>query len=194
MSKNEKFLSDTKGRRMKYLVISDIHGSSFYAKKIEEIYNRENPDKIILLGDLYYHGPRNSLTEEYNPMEVVKVLNKYKDIILCTKGNCDAEVDEKISEFKFQDHIELKIKGVDFFFSHGHKYNKDNIPPVGQVVVYGHLHTSFISEEYGIIFVNPGSIALPRNHTKHSYLVIDDKKLILKDIDGNRIDEKVYMK
>ena len=105
---------------MKYLVISDIHGSSFYANKIQEIYNKENPDKIILLGDLYYHGPRNSLTEEYNPMEVAKILNQYKDKILCTKGNCDAEVDEMISEFKLEEHIELKINGEDFFFSHGH--------------------------------------------------------------------------
>ena len=178
---------------MKYLVISDIHGSSFYARKIQEIYNKENPDKIILLGDLYYHGPRNTLTDEYNPMEVAKILNQYKNKILCTKGNCDAEVDEMISEFKLEDHIELKISGVDFFFSHGHKYNMDNVPPVGKVVVYGHFHTGFIEEQYGIIFVNPGSISLPKNNTKHSYLMIDDKELILKDIDGNVIDSKVYV-
>lgn len=178
---------------MRYLVISDIHGSSFYAKKIQDIYNIENPDKIIILGDLYYHGPRNSLTEEYNPMEVAKVLNKYKDIVLCTKGNCDAEVDEMISEFEFEDYIKLTINGVDFFFSHGHKYNMDNIPPVGKVVVYGHFHTGFIEEQYGVIFANPGSISLPKNNTKHSYLVIDDKELILKDIDGSIIDKREYL-
>ena len=179
---------------MKYLVISDIHGSSFYANKIQEIYNKENPDKIILLGDLYYHGPRNSLTEEYNPMEVAKILNQYKDKILCTKGNCDAEVDEMISEFKLEDNIELKINGVDFFFSHGHKYNMDNVPPVGKVVVYGHFHTGFITEEYGTIFANPGSISLPKNNTEHSYLIIDEKELILKDVEGNIIDRKTYLK
>ena len=177
---------------MKYLVISDIHGSSYYAKKIKEIYNKENPDKIILLGDLYYHGPRNSLTDEYNPMEVAKTLNEYKDIILCTKGNCDAEVDEMISEFKFEDYIELNINGVDFFFSNGHKYNMDNLPPVGKVVVYGHFHTGFIEEQYGIIFANPGSISLPKNNTKHSYMIIDDQELILKDVEGNIIDRKKY--
>ncbi len=179
---------------MKYLVISDIHGSSYYAKKIKEIYNKENPDKIILLGDLYYHGPRNSLTDEYNPMEVAKTLNEYKDIILCTKGNCDAEVDEMISEFKFEDYIELNINGVDFFFSHGHKYNMDNLPPVGKVVVYGHFHTGFIEEQYGIIFANPGSISLPKNNTKHSYMIIDDQELILKDVEGNIIDRQNYVK
>lgn len=177
---------------MKYLVVSDIHGSSFYANKIKEIYNKENPDKIILLGDLYYHGPRNDLTQEYNPMEVAKVLNGYKDIILCTRGNCDAEVDEMISEFKFEEYIELNINGVDFFFSHGHKYNMDNIPPVGKVVVYGHFHTGFITEEYGTIFVNSGSISLPKNNTPNSYLIIDENELILKDIEGNIIDKKNY--
>jgi hypothetical protein len=177
---------------MKYLVVSDIHGSNYYAKKLEEIYKKENPDKIILLGDLYYHGPRNELTEEYNPSEVAKILNKYKDIIICTKGNCDAEVDEMISEFKFEDYIELTINGVDFFFSHGHKYNMDNVPPFGKVVVYGHFHTGFIEEQYGVIFVNPGSISLPKNNTAHSYLIIDDNELCLKDIDGNIIDKKLY--
>ena len=129
---------------MKYLVISDIHGSNYYAKKIEEIYNKENPDKIILLGDLYYHGPRNPLTEEYNPMEVSKLLNNLKDKILCTRGNCDADVDEMISEFKFNNNIELDINGKKFFFTHGHKFNIDNIPNNIDVLVYGHFHTGFI--------------------------------------------------
>lgn len=178
---------------MKYLVISDIHGSSYYANKMNEIYQKENPDKIILLGDLYYHGPRNQLTQEYSPIEVSKILNQWKDIILCVKGNCDAEVDEMISEFKFEDYIKLNINGVDFFFSHGHKYNMDNVPPEGQVVVYGHFHIGFIAEQYGVIFANPGSISLPKNNSEHSYLMIDDKELILKDIDGNVIDSKVYV-
>lgn len=105
---------------MKYLVASDIHGSYYYTKKLEQIIIKENPSKIILLGDLYYHGPRNSLTDEYNPMKVLKILNKYKDNIICTRGNCDAEVDEMISEFKFEEYIQININGLDFFFSHGH--------------------------------------------------------------------------
>ena len=179
---------------MKVLVISDIHGSSYYAEKIKEIVARENPDKIILLGDLYYHGPRNDLTQEYAPMKVAEILNSLKDKLLVVKGNCDAEVDEMISEFKLEDHIELKISGVDFFFSHGHKYNMDNVPPVGKVVVYGHFHTGFITEEYGTIFANPGSISLPKNNTIHSYIIIDEKELILKDVEGNVIDIREYVK
>lgn len=175
---------------MKYLVISDIHGSGYYAEKIEEIVKKENPDKIILLGDLYYHGPRNRLTDGYNPMEVSKILNKYKDIILCTRGNCDAEVDEMISEFKFEDSIQLTIGEKNFFFTHGHKYNIDNIPQNTDVLVYGHFHTGYIKEKDGVLCVNAGSISLPKNNTPHSYLIIDDNQIILKDIDFNVIDSK----
>lgn len=177
---------------MKYLVISDIHGSGYYAEKIEEIVKKENPDKIILLGDLYYHGPRNRLTDGYNPMEVSKILNKYKDIILCTRGNCDAEVDEMISEFKFEDSIQLTIGEKRFFFTHGHKYNIDNIPQNIDVLVYGHFHTGYIKEKDGILCVNAGSISLPKNDTPHSYLIIDDKQIILKDIDCNIVDSKNF--
>ena len=178
---------------MKYLVISDIHGSNYYAKKIEEIYNKENPDKIILLGDLYYHGPRNPLTEEYNPMEVSNLLNSLKDKILCTRGNCDADVDEMISEFDFNDNIELDINGKKFFFTHGHKFNIDNIPDNIDILVYGHFHTGFIKEKEGVICVNSGSISLPKNGTKNSYLIIDDNEIILKDVETNIIDKKLYI-
>ncbi len=177
---------------MKYLVVSDIHGSGYYAEKIEEIVKKENPDKIILLGDLYYHGPRNRLTDGYNPMEVSKILNKYKDIILCTRGNCDAEVDEMISEFKFEDSIQLTIGEKRFFFTHGHKYNIDNIPQNIDVLVYGHFHTGYIKEKDGVLCVNAGSISLPKNDTPHSYLIIDDKQIILKDIDCNIVDSKNF--
>lgn len=172
---------------MKYLVVSDIHGSGYYANKIKEINEKENPDKIILLGDLYYHGPRNPLTEGYGPMEVAGILNDLSDKILCTRGNCDADVDEFISEFKFKDNIRLTIGNLKFFFSHGHYYNSDNIPEDVDVVVYGHFHTGFIKEEYGIVFANPGSISLPKNGTTNSYIIIDEENIILKDINGKII-------
>lgn len=178
---------------MKLLIISDIHGSSYYAKKILEIQKRENPDKIVLLGDLYYHGPRNDLTQEYNPMEVAKILNSLKEKLLVLKGNCDAEVDEMISEFPFEEQMEMKVNGYDIFFSHGHKFNMDHLPPIGinfDIMMYGHFHIGFIIEEKGIIFANPGSISLPKQKTKHSYLIFDENALILKDIDGEIIESK----
>ena len=179
---------------MKYLVVSDIHGSGYYANKIKEIDLTENPDKIILLGDLYYHGPRNPLTDEYGPMLVAGILNELSEKIICTRGNCDAEVDEMISDFKFRDNIRLTIGNLNFFFSHGHYYNSDNIPEDADVVVYGHFHTGFIKEEYGIIFANPGSISLPKNDTAHSYMVIDEENIILKDVEGKVILSKKLKK
>lgn len=177
---------------MKLLVISDIHGSYYYAKKILEIEKRENPDKIVLLGDLYYHGPRNDLTQEYNPMEVSKILNSLKDKLIVTKGNCDAEVDEMISEFPFKEYIEMNVNGYNLFLSHGHKYNIDSLPPLGvniDIMMYGHFHVGFIKEKDGIVFANPGSISLPKENSKHSYLIFDNDKLILKDVDGTVLEE-----
>ena len=152
---------------MKVLVISDIHGSSYYAKKIKEINKKEEPDKIIVLGDLYYHGPRNELTQEYKPMEVAKILNSLKEKLIVIKGNCDSEVDQTISEFDFKENVEININGYNVFLTHGHKYNMDRLPPLGikmDIMMYGHFHEGFIIEENGIIFANPGSISL-RSHS-----------------------------
>ena len=175
---------------MKVLVFSDIHGSSYYANKIKEIVNKENPEKIILLGDIYYHGPRNDLSQEYAPMKVAEVLNSLKEKLLVVKGNCDAEVDEMISEFKFEDHLLLNINGKNIYFTHGHKYNIEVIPYEDfEILIYGHIHQGFIQEKEGYIFANPGSISLPKCGTAHSYLVLDEGVITLKDVDGNVIQE-----
>lgn len=175
---------------MKVLVFSDIHGSSYYANKIKEIVEKENPEKIILLGDIYYHGPRNDLSQEYAPMKVAEVLNGLKENLLVVKGNCDAEVDEMISEFKFEDHLLLNINGKNIYFTHGHKYNIEVIPYEDfEILIYGHIHQGFIQEKEGYIFANPGSISLPKCGTVHSYLVLDDGLITLKDVDGNLIQE-----
>ena len=176
---------------MKILIISDIHGSSYYARKIKEIEEREKPEQIILLGDLYYHGPRNELTQEYAPMQVAGILNDYVEKIRTVRGNCDAEVDEMISDFKFEQNIEMQVNGKNVFFTHGHVYNKDNLPNKKiDIMFYGHYHTGFIEEENGIIFANPGSISLPKNNTEHSYIIFDENKIVLKDVDGKILQEK----
>ena len=178
---------------MKLLVVSDIHGSNYYAKKIKEIYEKENPDKLILLGDLYYHGPRNPLTQEYGPGEVAQILNNLKDNIKCTKGNCDAEVDEMVSEFPLEEKVIIEINNKKIFFTHGHKYNIDKWPEEEfDVLVYGHFHTGFIQEKDGKIFANSGSISLPKDNTEHSYLIIDEQNIILKNVDGKIIKECRY--
>ena len=176
---------------MKILIISDIHGSSYYAEKIKEIEEREKPDQIILLGDLYYHGPRNDLTQEYNPMKVAGILNDFTDKIRAVRGNCDAEVDEMISDFKLESQIQMQVNGKNVFFSHGHVYDMDNVPDKSiEIMFYGHYHTGFIQEVNGIIFANPGSISLPKNNTEHSYIIFDEENIILKDVDGNVIEQK----
>lgn len=175
---------------MKVLVVSDIHGSSYYAEKIKEIVERENPEQIILLGDLYYHGPRNELSQEYAPMKVAEVLNSLKDKLLVVKGNCDAEVDEMISDFKFEDHLLLDVNGKKIYFTHGHKYNIEKIPYEDfDILIYGHIHQGFIQEKEGYLFANPGSISLPKCGTEHSYLILEEDKFILKDVQGKVLQE-----
>ena len=175
---------------MKVLVISDIHGSSYYARKIEKIVEKENPEKVVLLGDLYYHGPRNELSQEYAPMEVAKILNSLKDKLMVVRGNCDAEVDEMISEFKFEEHILTNINGKNIYFTHGHKYNIENIPYEDfDILIYGHIHQGFIQEKEGYLFANPGSISLPKGGTEHSYLILEENQITLKDVDGRILQE-----
>ena len=181
---------------MKVLVISDIHGSGYYTEKIKEINEKENPDKIILLGDIYYHGPRNQLSQQYEPMKVAEILNTLKEKLLVIRGNCDSEVDEDISDFKFQDHILMEINGEKYYFTHGHKYNIEKIPyEEFDILIYGHIHQGFIQEKEGYIFANPGSISLPKCNTEHSYIILEENKIILKKVDGEILQElKIHKK
>ena len=175
---------------MKVLIISDIHGSAYYAEKIKEIVERENPEKIVLLGDLYYHGPRNDLSQEYAPMKVAEILNSLKDKLYVVRGNCDAEVDEMISEFKFEDHILMEINNKKVYFTHGHRYNIEVIPYEDfEIMIYGHIHQGFIQEKEGYLFANPGSMSLPKGGTEHSYLILEEDKLILKNVEGTVLQE-----
>lgn len=180
---------------MKILIISDIHGSNYYAKKIKEIVEREKPEKIVLLGDLYHHGPRNPLSMEYDPMKVAGILNdlndKYKENFIAIRGNCDAEVDEMISYFKLKDNVEIELNSKKVFFTHGHRYNKADLPSVNiDLLIYGHVHYGFIEQVENVICANPGSITLPKNNSKNSYLIFDSNYLELKDIDGNTIEKR----
>ena len=176
---------------MKFMIASDIHGSTYYARRLLECFDDEKPEKLILLGDLYYHGPRNPLSEEYSPMDVSNLLNSIKDKLIVVRGNCDSEVDEMISDFPFEISAEVWVGNKKVSLTHGHRYNKDNLPPnCGDILIYGHLHTGFIIRENGKIFANPGSTSLPKNGTKNSYLIIDENVIILKDMDGNVLKEE----
>ena len=173
---------------MKFLIASDLHGSAFYAEKLVEVISKENADKCILLGDVYNHGPRNPLPNNYAPMRVAEVLNGIKEKLIVLKGNCDSAVDTMISEFSFIEEMALVSGDKTVFLTHGHVYNKDNMPRTKfDAVIYGHFHTGFIEKMGDTVVANAGSVSLPKDGTANSYLILDDGKLILKNFAGEII-------
>ncbi|MEG1608769.1 MAG: phosphodiesterase [Clostridia bacterium] len=168
---------------MKILIASDIHGSSYYAKKLCEAFDSQKADMMILLGDIYNHGPRNPLPLEYNPLEVARLLNEKKEKLMVIKGNCDSEVDECISQFDFVDFGQIFVDGKKISLTHGQKFNKEHMPAnAGDIMFYGHLHTSFITKVDGVIVVNTGSVALPKDNC-HSFAMLENGKISIIDID-----------
>ena len=173
---------------MKYLIASDIHGDKTSAERIVKILKEENANKLILLGDIYNHGPRNNLPDGYSPMDVASVFNKVKEDLIVIKGNCDSAVDTMISDFDFIEDMCLVVQDKTLFLTHGHVYNIDNPPKTKyDAVIYGHLHTGFIKEKDGTIYINAGSTSLPKCETEKSYLLIDGKTVYLKSLDNNLI-------
>ena len=175
---------------MKLFVASDVHGSSFYVKAMVDKFMEEKADKLIILGDIYNHGPRNPFPKDYNPGEVASILNGIKDKLIVVKGNCDSDVDKLISDFHFIEDLCVFVDNKTILFTHGHVYNKDSLPLTKfDALIYGHLHTGFIEKNDDGVFVNVGSVALPKNNTPNSYLIIENNRLILKKLDGEKIKE-----
>lgn len=170
---------------MKLLIASDIHGSAFYTEKFLNVFKNENCDKLLLLGDILYHGPRNPLPEGYAPQKVVELLTAVKDKIVCVRGNCDAEVDQMVLPFPITSETSLVCAdGVNIYMTHGHKFNPDNPIPLenGSVMLFGHTHVPFDEVRNGIRFLNPGSVSLPKDGSAHSCLISDNghfKKIVL---------------
>ena len=171
---------------MKFLIASDLHGSAYYAKQILDKVKEEKADKLILLGDVYNHGPRNPLPEDYAPMRVAELLNGMKENLIVIKGNCDSEVDTMISDFDFIESVVIVSGGKSVFLTHGHVFNKDKMPQTQfDALLYGHFHTGFIEQQGATVVANAGSVSLPKNGTPSSYLILEDNTLTLKDISGN---------
>lgn len=174
---------------MRYLIASDIHGSLKYAKKLAQEIEKYQPNLTIILGDIYYHGVRNSLPGEYDTMGVASLLNSIKDKIMVIKGNCDSDVDALVSEFDFIMSAVVMLGERRLFLTHGDKYNKDNIPNLnkGDILCYGHFHIGMLDDSEDIIFLNPGSLSLPKEESAHSYIIIDENEdsiiIRLMDID-----------
>lgn len=176
---------------MKWLIASDIHGSLYYGKKLIEQIKKEEPDKVIFLGDILYHGPRNDLPNDYNPKELIKLLNEYKDKIISVRGNCDSEVDQMVLEFPIMaDYMILTINDLTIFATHGHLYDVENIPFKGiDVVLSGHTHVQKCDKYDNYVHMNPGSVSISKENSYHGYMVVVDKVFYWKDLEGNIINK-----
>jgi hypothetical protein len=172
---------------MKWLIASDIHGSEFYTLRLLKAFTTEKAQRMLLLGDLLYHGPRNDLPIDYNPKSVITLLNQHRDDILCVRGNCDSEVDQMVLDFPIMADYALLAEGTHTIFAtHGHQYNDSHLPPLrqGDVLLAGHTHVAEIKRNDRYMYVNPGSVSLPKNGSYNGYMTFENGTFISKDFDG----------
>ena len=171
---------------MKYMIASDIHGSKYYCRYLLDRFGAEAPDRLLILGDTLYHGPRNSLPRDYDPDGVKNMLNEIKDCIIAVRGNCDSEVDQFVLEFPMMaDYCVLDVGGTLVFATHGHRYMPEDLLRKGSddVYLYGHTHIAEISSKDGHLILNPGSVSIPKSG-ENSYMIIEDGVATLKNLDG----------
>ena len=173
---------------MKLLIASDLHGSAHYTELLLAQYAREQAERLVLLGDILYHGPRNDLPERYAPKEVIAMLNPLAKQILCVRGNCDCEVDQMVLSFPvLADYGFLLLNGRTVYLTHGHVINKDKPLPFaeGDILLHGHTHIP-AWEPFGEnnLYLNPGSVSIPKNGSAHSYMTLEDGVFTWKDLSG----------
>lgn len=174
---------------MKWMIASDLHGSAYYCRKMLEAFEREGADRLFLLGDLLYHGPRNDLPREYAPKEVIPLLNEKKEKLLCVRGNCDAEVDQMVLEFPvLADYAVLPVGQRLIYATHGHIYHVKNLPPLapGDVLLHGHTHVPAWTEfGQGNLYLNPGSVSIPKENSPHSYMTLEGNTIQWKELESS---------
>ena len=178
---------------MKWMIASDLHGSAVYCRRMIEAFEREGADRLLLLGDLLYHGPRNDLPEGYAPKEVMPLLNGMKPKLLCVRGNCDAEVDQMVLDFPIlADYAVLPVGQRLVYATHGHVHNLKNLPPLapGDILLHGHTHipawTEFGEEN---LYLNPGSLSIPKDGSAHSYMTLEGETFCWKTLEGESYHE-----
>ena len=178
---------------MKLMIASDIHGSAKWCERMLEAWRREAPGRLVLLGDLLYHGPRNDLPERYAPKEVIALLNAVAPHLLCVRGNCEAEVDQMVLSFPVMaDYCALLVDGHALYATHGHILNEDNPPPMqaGDILLYGHTHIPCCHRRGEFTFVNPGSVSIPKQNSPHSYVTLEGGLMEWKDLEGGVYDRQ----
>lgn len=177
---------------MKYMIASDIHGSAHYCEKMLMAFEKEHADRLILLGDLLYHGPRNDLPLEYAPKKVIPMLNERKEKLLVVRGNCDTEVDQMVLDFPIMaDYAILEQNGKLIYCTHGHVYNERNLPPLkkGDVLLHGHTHVLQAKEIDGIKILNPGSTSIPKEGNPATYAILEHGIFTIKTFENEIIKE-----
>ena len=177
---------------MKLFIASDLHGSAYYCRQLLRAYEEEKAKRMVLLGDLLYHGPRNDLPREYAPMEVIAMLNERKQEIYSVRGNCEAEVDQMVLEFPVLADYMLLFSGKKVIYAtHGHIYNEKKLPPMkeGDALLHGHTHVLRCEKKDGIWILNPGSVAIPKEGNPPTYAVLNKGVFTIKDFAGNVVRE-----
>ena len=174
---------------MKLMIASDIHGSARWCGRMLEAWRAEAPRRLILLGDLLYHGPRNDLPEDYAPKQVISMLNAVAPHLLCVRGNCEAEVDQMVLGFPVMaDYAVLPAGAHILYATHGHVHGEDNPPPLqpGDFLLCGHTHIPVLRRHERFTYLNPGSVSIPKNGAPHSYMLLEDGVATLKDLENGR--------
>ena len=176
---------------MKWMIASDLHGSAYYCKKMVEAFEREGADRLLMLGDLLYHGPRNDLPRDYAPKEVIPMLNGLKNKLCCVRGNCEAEVDQMVLDLPVMaDYCILPAGEKLIYATHGHIYNLKNLPPLaeGDILLHGHTHVPAWTEfGQGNVYLNPGSLSIPKENSSHSYMILENGVFYWKDVETGEI-------
>lgn len=181
---------------MKMLFASDIHGSAFFCRQLLDIYRKSGAARLVLLGDILYHGPRNDLPREYAPREVISMLNPLKDQIYAVRGNCDTEVDQMVLQFPIlADYALLSIEGKTLYATHGHVFNQDSLPPMqdGDILIHGHTHllkAEKMETDFGTVAIlNPGSVSIPKGGNTNTYAILENGIFTIKTLDGEIVRE-----
>ena len=173
----------------RFMIASDLHGDAECVEMLIERYREAKAEKLILLGDLLYHGPRNDLPSGYAPKRVIELLNGIKDEILCVRGNCDTEVDAMVLDFPIlADYAYICADGFSFFATHGHKFNTSSLPPLkkGEILLHGHTHvTAALPFGNDNLYLNPGSASIPKENTPKGYVLYDTGRLDFCTLSGD---------
>ena len=172
---------------MKWMIASDIHGSAYYTRRLLTAFQQEGADRLLLLGDILYHGPRNDLPTEYAPKEVIALLNPLRERLLCVRGNCDTEVDQMVLDFPIlADYAVIPVGNRLVYATHGHVYNTQNPPPLcaGDVLLHGHTHIPACEPFSENVYCNPGSVSIPKEGSHHGYMTLEENVLRWKTLDG----------